>query len=66
MLIQQCETDQSALIYADVFPSSLIHPTLQKQTKLYDDGVDYAEVNHNLSSATHTTVNSEVGKYNYF
>ena len=61
----QCETNQSgALIYADVFSSSLIHPKLQKQAKLYDDRVDYAEVNHNLISATLTTVNSEVGKYN--
>ena len=68
-LIQHCEADQpGALIYADVFSSSMIHSKLQNQTpELYDDRVDYAEVNHNLRSATYThntdTNYSEVGKY---
>ena len=68
ILIQHREADQSGtLVYADVFSSSLIHPKLQNQTpELYDDLVNYAEVNHNMRSATLNTVSSEVGKYNFF
>ena len=64
-LIQHCEANQSgALIYADIFSSSMTRSKLQNQTpELDDDRVDYAEVNHSLRSATHATVNSEVGKY---
>jgi hypothetical protein len=64
-LIQHCEADKSeTVVYADVFSSSLIRPKHQTQIlELYDDRVNYAEVNHKLISATHNIDNSEVGKY---
>ena len=67
-MIQHCEADKSGtLVYAEVFSSSLIRPKHQfaeNQTpELFDDRVNYAEVNHNLISATQNTDNSEVGKY---
>ena len=61
LLIQHCEDNK--IVYAEVFSSSLIRPkhqSIENQTpELFDDRVNYAEVNHNLIS----TDNSEVGKY---
>ena len=71
LLIQHCEADKiGTLVYAEVFSSSLIRPKHQfaeNQTpELFDDQVNYAEVNHNLISATQNADNSEIGKYANF
>ena len=68
--MQHCEADKSGtLVYAEVFSSSLIRPKHQFENQtleLYDDRVNYAEVKHNLISATHNIDISELGKYTFY